>query len=409
MHRSFRKTDTESKSMLHTARPLIVGSLLALVLAACAPEEEGILEPADDALPEEADEDETDEDTEDAAPDAADVETFTLRYSAPVASDSDMAQMLDWWADRVNELSTEAHLEIDAHWGGSLVPPTEVLHGLGAGTLDTGHVGGPYTPGDLPLTQVVGIPFITTDAEASARAFAELYEESDAFRAEWDDNDVRVLAWYITTGASAGYADEVNSLDDLQGTRLRSIGLIAEALSLLDVDTQAIAFPEIYESVDRGVVDGFSGLPFALSVNAGMHEVAPHYVDLQTGTFAISALVGMSEATWETLPGSLQDAMVQAGREVLDAAVEIHANEDAQACDQFLEAGGTITAFPEDELADWVDAAQAHTAELWLADTVEAGIDEGVAEQFYQDYVQAVASFEGTGEYEDGLQACASR
>lgn len=390
--------------------------LLVLTAAACGEGDTTAGEPADepaDTEPADADEPAADEPAEDEPEDeaeaAAEGEEITIRYASFIGPASSFIQQVNWWMEEVQSLVPHHQIEFEEFLGGALVPAEEMLAAVEDGRTDAAHVAAPYHPGELPLSQVAGVPFISSNGEAYVRAVEDMYESNEAFRAEYDNRGVKVLGWALATSATTGLNEPVEGLGDLSGKRLRAVGLIAEALQARGVDPVLLGAPEIYESVERGVVDGYSGLPFQIAMDLSMHEVAPHTIETGLGVFAIVPVISMRMDVWESLPADVQDAMLEAGEGVTDQGVEVVTSGDEAACDTLLDAGGSVVVVPDDEVEQWREEVQDTVLDSWVSDAVSAGLDEDTVRDFYDTFVETVQGYEDEVDYVDGLRTCAER
>lgn len=372
---------------------LLVAAAMALALAACGAEGSPSADPGRGTGGEE--------------PAGGEGSEVSLRYSSILGGESDQAQQIAWWVDRVNEHTTGTHLELEEFYAGAVASAGEELNAVQTGTVDAALVPVALYPAEFPLSQIVGMPFVTEDAEADARAFAELYETDELYRAEWDRQGVRVVTWYMTQTPAVACTAPVTSLSDMEGRRTRFFGLSGEALAQLGADVTAIDLPELFESLERGVIDCASGLPMSLMVDFGLHEVAPHFANLQTGTYAISGMVAVRDEVWESLPQELQDAMLTAGEEVLAEAARIHSEQDARACETLREADVEMTVVADGEVEQWREKVFDGLLGSWLDASTGAGVPGAGARDFAESYIDLVERYEWQGDYQDGLRTCA--
>lgn len=391
--------------------------VIAVVAAACGgdPEDASSVETTDatddDSTDAPADgADPTTEETTAGEADAAggDGEPVTIRYATVVGENDTFMQQAQWWMDQVTE-ATDGQVDFEVFYSSSLLGPPDMLQGIADGRVDAGHVANVYAPDALPLSQVT-VPFLTTNSVAAVRAWEDLYASNEAFRDEWERNGVKVLAWGIVGPAALGTAEPVDGLDGLSGTRLRVTGTLAQALEAIGVEPVSITLNEVYDSVSRGVLDGYAGLPFQTAMALGMHEVAPNTQETGLGVFAMVGLITMSLDTWNGLPSDVQDAMETAAQGITDAGIELVEAGNEAACDTLREAGGSVTVVPEDRVSEWRDQVFDDLLGSWQDDATGAGLDAVTVEQFQRDVLSTVEEHEqSSSPFVNGLQACAGR
>lgn len=142
-------------------------------------------------------------------------------------------------------------------YGSVMGAPPEHYDLAATGVADMSLVGIPYTPGRFPMAEVVEQP-IGSEAleETMAKAVWQLYEKGYF---DQDFKDVKVL-WLATTNPyhyEMRKGVTVKSFDDMKGKKMRASGAthteIIKALGSVPVGMPA---PEIYVSMDKGVIDG---------------------------------------------------------------------------------------------------------------------------------------------------------
>jgi TRAP-type C4-dicarboxylate transport system substrate-binding protein len=400
------------------ARQLAYWLIAIMVLSACggaddtavAPTEPDGAETAepttDEATPEVDDEDEGDVGEEG--------ETFSLRYGAYLPEGTTAIQDSLFFIDRAVELvanETNHTLEFENFLGGSLVSGAETVPAIREGRIDLGFVAPAFSPSDLPLTQVSTIPFLSSSPMAALRANDQMAQQNDDYRDEWvERNGMVPVLWVQAGNATTGFSEPVTSIDELSGKRVRTIGLHAAALERVGVDATAMDTSEMYEAIDRGVLDGFASFPFSTSVFAfSLQEVAPHFIDTGLGQYTTGA-VAFNVDIWEGLPSEVQDLLRQAAAETYDEFVVANLEPlDETACDMVLE-NGSVTALPEDEVEQWREDVFDDILEQWISTAAaETDLSEDEAAAFVDEYRELESEFAAGEDYVDGLQACIQR
>ncbi len=81
------------------------------------------------------------------------------------------------------------------------------------------------------------------------------------------------------TGVQMGgwFRKEINSLDDLQGLKMRIPGLAGEVFAKLGVNVTNIPAGELYTSLDRGTIDALEWVGPGMDIKMGFHKIAPYY------------------------------------------------------------------------------------------------------------------------------------
>jgi TRAP-type C4-dicarboxylate transport system substrate-binding protein len=333
-------------------------------------------------------------------------DTVDLRYSNFLAAESSEARAATAWFERVDEMLPDHTIDIDGHYSGTLLAADASLSGLRSGQADAVVMAAGYYPSQLPLSQIVSVPFMSQSGEAVARAMADMYEENEAFRQEYASQDVIPLVWSTQGNAVLGFRDPVTTLAQLRGKRIRATGFAAPALEAQGASIMALGATEVYEALQQGSLDGFASLSFG---NAGgtfrLQEVAPNFVDVGVGQHTLAVDVLMSTDTWEGLPEDVREAMRQAAVDAPEVSAELRFEDGVKACEAVQEAGGSVVAVDEAEVEEWADGVQDDLLAQWKSAAVGTGLEPAVVDEFLSQYQDKLAEYEADAS-PDALTAC---
>ncbi|MDT0501106.1 MULTISPECIES: C4-dicarboxylate ABC transporter substrate-binding protein [unclassified Halomonas] len=218
------------------------------------------------------------------------------------------------FADYVNQL-TAGDIEIEVFPGGTLGGALRVTNTVKAGVADVSHNYINYDYGSDPTAALLaGHSSGLTPEEFMMWMYegggAELYEE---FRREVFD----VVAFpcsILGTELFLHSNKKVQTLEDFQGLRLRTSGAWAEIASRLGASTVVMAGSEIYNALDRGVIDAAEWGSPEMNKPTGFQDVA-QYVVLpgvhQSGGFLECQV---NQDTWDELEPEQQELLRLAGK-----------------------------------------------------------------------------------------------
>lgn len=350
----------------------------ALLAVACGGETEDP-EPADEPTEEATTDDEATEDEEPEAseePSEAAPEDFgdpvTLTFGHPFPP-TDPIQVNVWepWVERVSE-ATGGTVTIEIHAGGALSPAPQVYENTAAGAQDLGWTLPGYTPGRFPITQVIEAPFVFDGAVQGTEVAGQLLDEFDAFQEEF--SDVKLLSlWAMDTGDLFTREQPVESLEDLAGLTIRSPApLQSQALEAMGANAVSMPAPDIYDAVERGVIDGYklansATRVFDLGQTTGYRTVCNCY----TGAFVLV----MSPSAWDGLSPAQQEAITSlTGQDLAMELAEAHqAAADDTAATYWPDAGVESVELSEDEFARWRDTVQP-VFDQWIQERESEGV-----------------------------------
>jgi len=136
------------------------------------------------------------------------------------------------------------------------------------------------------------------------------------------------------TGVQMGgwFRKEINSLEDLQGLKMRIPGFAGEVFAEVGVNPTNIAPGELYTALERNTIDAVEWVGPALDLRLGFQQIADYYY---TGWHepATELQFLVNKRVWDKLPADLQEIMRVAMRTAsYDMLVHSqHANAEAWA------------------------------------------------------------------------------
>ena len=160
---------------------------------------------------------------------------------------------------------------------GALVPALQVLDGVSNGSIEAGWVSsGQYAGRNTALALFSAVPFGPEAGEFLAwMRFGGGQDLMDAIHAPLN---VKPLVCGITPPEASGwFRQEIKTVDDLRGIRMRFFGLGARAVSKLGVQTTNQPGGELYQALQLGTIDATEYGQPALDLSLGLHQVAKHY------------------------------------------------------------------------------------------------------------------------------------
>lgn len=146
--------------------------------------------------------------------------------------------------------------------------------------------------------------------------------------------------------------------DDLLGLKMRiQSSKVSEAqMKAFGAVPQVMAFSEVYQALQTGVVDGTENPPSNMYTQK-MHEVQKHSVITNHGYLGYAVIV--NKAFWDGLPAPVRAGLEKAMTEATAYANEIAQTENDQALEAMVKSGKTAFHKPTDaEMKVWIDATR---------------------------------------------------
>ncbi|GHE21198.1 TRAP transporter substrate-binding protein [Halomonas urumqiensis] len=298
------------------------------------------------------------------------------------------------FAKRIEALSG-GRMRIRVHGAGELVPALEVFDAVAAGTAEMGHSASYYWRGKVAASQFfTAVPFGMNTTETNAWLYhgggQELWDEV------YGKHNLKPFPVGNTGTQMAGwFKKEINSLEDMQGLRLRLPGLAGEAMNGIGVTTVNMPGSEIFTSMQTGVLDAADWVGPYNDLAFGLHQVADYYY-----TSAWNEPSAVLEGTvnldaWNALPDDLKAVVTEAARASNLAMISEFAYRNAQALDTLVDEHGVqLRSFPEDVMAALHEASLAA-----IQNQVDEDEDSRKVYESYKAFQQLLRRFSDVGEY----------
>lgn len=279
-------------------------------------------------------------------------------------------EVVQGFIDHVEEV-TEGAVDITSYPSNQLAQADGHYDAAARGVSDMGYGVHSYRPGQFPLTSVLELPFLSTSAVDGAELMSTLYEEFPELQDEYADV---VPIWLATSEPAQIYTTthQVIEAEDLEGLRIRSpsteVNRWLEEIGAIPV---SMPMSDVYEALDRGVVDGMVG-PTHTLLDYSLQDVIS-YVTI--GNFYMTTFYGvMNEESWNRLSPNHQALLEQGfGREQAVRIGEIHDRQSKKAIAVAKEAGAEFYDLSEQEIDEWKTYMQP-AIESWIEEKEALGL-----------------------------------
>jgi TRAP-type mannitol/chloroaromatic compound transport system substrate-binding protein len=186
--------------------------------------------------------------------------------------------------------------------------PFGIFNMVKAGQYDMGHTASYYYKGSIPNAMYfTTVPF----GMIAPEQYAWFYHGGGMELMEKVYQPFGLLSFPGgNTGNQMGgwFRKEINSLEDLQGLKMRTPGFAGEVMAELGVAVTNIPPGELYTALERGTIDALEWVGPALDFQMGFHQIAKHYYSgWQEPGAEVQFLI--NEKTWKKLPDDLQEIL----------------------------------------------------------------------------------------------------
>ena len=237
-------------------------------------------------------------------------------------------QALQPWLKNV-EGATKGKVKIDVFYLQTLAKGVDAWNALKSGVADMAWCIHGYWADMTPLAEVIilpSLPFKT--GEKGSEVLWRLYEKFPDIQKQF--KDVHVLhfwtshPYFLITSRK-----QVKTMEDMKGLKIRVTGGPQfEQMKALGAVPVLIPMPDVYQSLEKGVVDGMAA-PWEAILSFRLYEIVKYYtlVPLCASYHSVS----MNLQKWNSLPKDVQGAMMSVsglegskfwGRHFFDTAEE---------------------------------------------------------------------------------------
>ncbi len=324
---------------------------------------------------------------------------FVLQYTTYSNSTSDQSKTVQKWAQEVERL-TDGGVKVEFHYSQSLAKADDSLAATVDGRADIAQIGSIYATSGLPMFTVVELPFETMNPEVQMKAIERLYKESDEFKRNFEESGVKLLYPLPLGSVLLGLKEPAETPADLSGRSIRSGGLTSEVLLTQNVNPVAMTATDIYESMERGVVDGYSALALANLPTFGLSPITPNLINPGIGAYS-SSIVVINSKIFDSMPEDYQKAVLQASSQGIGYGLDEMGEAGGVACTQLQEANASITKFADADIADW--KSKVTVDEDWVNRYSERGYK---SQTVLDSYRAIIKEEEGKSTYVSPIDSC---
>lgn len=298
------------------------------------------------------------------------------------------------FAKRIGELSG-GRMQVDVYGAGEMVPALEVFDAVSSGTAQMGHSASYYWLGKVPAAQYfTAVPFGMNTTETNAwlyqggglKLWDDLYAEYNLKPFAVGNTGTQMAGWF---------KQEINSLEDMQGLKIRLPGLAGEVMNRIGATALTIPGSEIFTSMQTGVLDAADWVGPYNDLAFGLYQVADYYY-----TSAWNEPSAILEGTvnleaWQALPDDLKIVVAEAARSANLAMIDEFTLRNAEALKTLVDEHGVkLRSLPDDVLKALYGASQKVLEKQAASDPASAKIYES-----YRAFQQRIRPYTDIGEF----------
>jgi TRAP-type mannitol/chloroaromatic compound transport system substrate-binding protein len=242
--------------------------------------------------------------------------------------------------------------EIKFYEPGALIPPLECFDAVSKGSIESCWTTPGYHTGKYPaLAFFTTVPFGPPIGEFLGwKWFGGGNKLRDEIYAK--HGLVAIDSFAIAPETSGWFRNEVKSIAELKGMKMRFFGLGAQVMQKLGVSTQLLAAADIYQALERGVIDATEFSMPTMDTRLGFHQIAKYnYFPGWHQQVSVSEFL-MNKAAWDKLSDQ-NKAMIEIalGDSTMHTYVESDAAQFAAMAEYQTKHGVKVKRWSDEDLA----------------------------------------------------------
>jgi C4-dicarboxylate-binding protein DctP len=279
---------------------------------------------------------------------------IVIKFSHVVAPDTPKGK----GAQRFKELAeqrTNGRVKVEVYPNSQLYKDKEEMEALQLGSVQMLAPSlAKFGPLGVKEFEVFDLPFLFKDTDAF-RAVTEGQLGADLFK-KLEPKGIKGLAYWDNGFHIMSANKPLHHVADFKGLKMRiqSSKVLDAQMRALGAIPQVMAFSELYQALQSGVVDGTEGVPSNFYTQK-IYEVQKHMTLSNHGHLAYAVIV--NKKFWDGLPADIRAALDSSIKDATTYANAIASSENARALQTITASGKTtIYSLTPAEVNEWKKA-----------------------------------------------------
>jgi len=285
----------------------------------------------------------------------------------------------EYLAEQINKLSN-GRIKVKVYGAGELVPALQVFDAVSSGSVQMGHGASYYWKGKLPAASFFSsVPFGLNAQEMNSwllqggglELWQELYAPYNLIPMPGGNTDIQMAGWFNK---------EINSIEDIQGLKMRIPGLGGEVLKRAGGTPELIAGGEIFSALEMGRIDAAEFVGPYNDLAFGFYKAAKYYYypGWQEPGTTLEAII--NKEAMNELPADLQEIVRSACLVANADMLAEFSQKNSEALKILVEQHNvTVKKLPDDVLNRFKEISQELVA--------EQGQHNDLSKRIYQSYL----------------------
>ena len=268
---------------------------------------------------------------------------IVIKFSHVVANDTPKGKAADFFAKRAGEL-TKGKVKVEVYANSTLYKDKEEMEALQLGAVQMLAPSlAKFGPLGVKEFEVFDLPYLFDD-------YAELHKVTQgavgaSLLAKLEPKGIKGLAYWDNGFKVFSSNKPIARPEDFKGQKMRiqSSKVLDAQMRALQAIPQVMAFSEVYQALQTGVVDGTENPPSNLYTQK-MHEVQKFVRVSNHGYIGYAVIT--NKKFWDGLPADVRGQLEQAMKEATQFANEIAQKENDDALDAVRKSGKSEVQIP---------------------------------------------------------------
>lgn len=278
-------------------------------------------------------------------------DTVTIKFSHVVAPDTPKGKAAEKFKQLAEE-KTKGAVKVEIYPNSTLYKDKEEMEALQMGSVQMLAPSlAKFGPLGVKEFEVFDVPYIFDGYEALHKVTQG--DVGKGLLAKLEAKGVKGLAYWDNGFKVMSANKPLKMPDDVKGLKMRiqSSKVLDAQMRALGANPQVMAFSEVYQALQTGVVDGTENPPSNLYTQK-MHEVQKYVTNSNHGYLGYAVIA--NKGFWDGLQPEVRTQLEEAMKEATDYANQIAKEENEKALEEVKKSGKSeIIELTDDEKKAW--------------------------------------------------------
>ena len=276
---------------------------------------------------------------------AQNADPIVIKFSHVVANDTPKGLAADFFAKKANEL-TKGKVKVEVYANSTLYKDKEEMEALQVGAVQMLAPSlAKFGPLGVKEFELFDLPYIFDD-------YNDLHaitkgKVGQNLMTKLEPRGIKGLAFWDNGFKSFSANTPIKTPEDLKGKKMRiqSSKVLEEEIRTLNALPQTMAFSEVYQALQTGVVDGTEN-PISNFYTQKMHEVQKNLTLTNHGYLGYAVIV--NKKFWDGLPSDVRGQLEEAMKQSTEYANSIAKQKNENDLKEVIKSGKTAVYTPTD-------------------------------------------------------------